>query len=207
MHACMPHVVLKLVQCTCISDNNVYVQLMVPRGEVVSELKRQGIDVADMDEQLCSMARNVVRAAQAQVGNVASVRESCHIRGFIWHCLVRCFCFNGYLQGDGIPFLALLVPHQLVLVCQIGRWPRSRAVYGLDVMLASGTNGRCSPQLLEVNFCPDFTSLLKYGTEEAINDFMMACFSSEPVSAERFQNLKEVSKDAIPGLEELELID
>ncbi|BDA45757.1 Tubulin-tyrosine ligase-like protein 12 [Coccomyxa sp. Obi] len=130
-------------------------QLMVPRSEVVSELERQGIDVTDMEEQLCSMARNLVSAAQAQIGG----------------------------------------------------WPRSRAVYGLDVMLASGTNGKCSPQLLEVNFCPDFTSLLKYGTEEAVNDFMMACFSSKPVSAERFQKLKEDCTDATPGLKELESID
>ena len=39
----------------------------------------------------------------------------------------------------------------------IGEWPRSRAVYGVDVMLdAAG-----SPYILEVNFCPDFGSPLR----------------------------------------------
>ena len=74
-------------------------------------------------------------------------------------------------------------------------------------MLARGPNGRCSPQLLEVNFCPDLTSLLKYGSEGAVNDLMRACFLSDPVSAERFRNLKEDCKDAVPGFKELESID
>ncbi len=42
---------------------------MVPRSEVVGELEKQGIDVAAIEEQLYSMAHDLVRATQAQVGN------------------------------------------------------------------------------------------------------------------------------------------
>ncbi|KAK9904252.1 hypothetical protein WJX75_007747 [Coccomyxa subellipsoidea] len=132
-------------------------QLMVPRSEVTSELEEQGIDVAALEEELCIMARNLVTAAQSQ----------------------------------------------------IGRWPRSRAIYGIDVLLVRGPSWKCSPQLLEVNFCPDFTTLLKVGSKEAIDDFMLACFTSEPVSEERFRRLKHDLdlEETVPGLKELNALD
>lgn len=42
-------------------------QLMVSKNEVVKQLEEQGVDVADLEEQLCSMARDLVNAAQHQV--------------------------------------------------------------------------------------------------------------------------------------------
>jgi hypothetical protein len=92
---------------------------------------------------------------------------------------------------------------------QIGRWPRSRAIYGIDVLLVRGPSWKCSPQLLEVNFCPDFTTLLKVGSKEAIDDFMLACFTSEPVSEERFRRLKHDLdlEETVPGLKELNALD
>ena len=93
------------------------------------------------------------------------------------------------------------------LTCpQIGRWPRSRAVYGMDVLLVRGPSGRCSPQLLEVNFCPDFTTLIKLGEKEAINEFMGACFTSGLVS-ERFTRLGDDPAETVPGQEDLDAID
>ncbi len=88
------HAVLNLVQCNCNLHCNVHVQLMVTRSEVVSELEKQGVDVADMEGQLCSMARDVVHAAQAQVINLASF-HLCIFRassGTAWCALSRCTC-------------------------------------------------------------------------------------------------------------------
>eukprot|EP00667_Euglena_gracilis_P010235 EG_transcript_10416 len=47
----------------------------------------------------------------------------------------------------------------------VGRWPRSRAYYGCDVILEA-TGGQPQPRLLEVNFMADFTAP-KAGAEEA----------------------------------------
>ena len=68
---------------------------------------------------------------------------------------------------------------------QIGKWPRSRAVYGLDVMLAklpvSCTDERalavgCRLQLLEVNSGPDLAPMSKlHGT--VVNDVFSTLFA------------------------------
>lgn len=66
---------------------------------------------------------------------------------------------------------------------QIGHWPRSRALYGLDVLLARSGSGSsaCSPQLLEVNFCPDFSSWLRFqpSVEGVITDVFAAAFTQQ----------------------------
>lgn len=93
-------------------------------------------------------------------------------------------------------------------------------MYGLDVLLDARTG--CAPQLLEVDFAPDFTSLLKF-QPSVINDMMHACFSNE-VPSEKFWRLREAPTAAdvikkphenpdeapiegLPGLQELEAID
>ena len=75
------------------------------------------------------------------------------------------------------------------------------------MLLVRRPSGICSPQLLEVNFCPDFTTLLKVGPKEAINDLMLACFTSEAVSEERFRRLRHDVEEIVPGLKELNAID
>lgn len=95
-------------------------------------------------------------------------------------------------------------------------------MYRLDVLLDARTG--CAPQLLEVTFAPDFTSLLKF-EPSVINDMMHACFSSEEPSV-KFWRLREVPTEPdfdkkpdekpndqeayiekLPGFQELEAID
>lgn len=62
-------------------------QVMVPRSEVVAELRAQGVDTAELEEGLRHVAEQVVQAARAQVGRLhsscsqrfigASVRNAC----------------------------------------------------------------------------------------------------------------------------------
>ncbi len=70
---------------------------------------------------------------------------------------------------------------------QIGEWPRSRAVYGLDVMLSklSGScqvdaalAAGCLPQLLEVNSCPDFALVSKLHGN-FVNEVFSVLFAGE----------------------------
>lgn len=102
--------------------------------------------------------------------------------------------------------------HRYSSVCfarfpQIGSWPRSRAVYGLDVLLAHSEPHKCSAQLLEVNFCPDFTSLLRF-EPQIVNDIFEALFSRRAV-ADCFWRLKDDADepDTEPGLKDLNEID
>lgn len=100
-------------------------------------------------------------------------------------------------------------------VClQIGSWPRSRALYGLDILLDADRGGKA--QLLEVSFAPDFTTLLKF-EPQVVNDVVHACFGSgEPVA--KFSRLGAAPKAAaqpaaqtpiqeLPGFKELNEID
>ena len=103
------HAVLKLEQYSCTLHCSFHVQLMVTRSEVVSELEKQGVDVADMEGQLCSMARDVVHAAQAQVINLAYF-HLCIFRassGTAWCALSRC------TARDGLSFLADIASHKI----------------------------------------------------------------------------------------------
>ena len=70
---------------------------------------------------------------------------------------------------------------------QIGDWPRSRSVYGLDVMLAklpgncqhaASLAAGCMPQLLEVNSCPDFGPMSQL-YESFVNDVFGVLFAGE----------------------------
>ena len=98
--------------------------------------------------------------------------------------------------------------------------PYPAAVYGLDVLLDARTG--CVPQLPEVKFAPDLTSLLKF-EPSVINDVIHACFSSEEPSV-KFWRLREAptapafdkkpdekpdeaSIEKLPGFQELEAID
>lgn len=76
------------------------------------------------------------------------------------------------------------------------------------MLLAHGAAGKCCPQLLEVNFCPDFTTLLRPEMEaqEAIDDLLLTCFSSKHVSG-RFHRLDQEPEESVPGLKELNAID
>ena len=76
---------------------------------------------------------------------------------------------------------------------QIGVWPRSRAIYGLDVMLAKlpsssapglspppgAATAGCRLQLLEVNSCPDF-GLVSRMQPTFLNDMFTTLFTNEP---------------------------
>ncbi|CAK0782888.1 hypothetical protein CVIRNUC_006083 [Coccomyxa viridis] len=93
---------------------------------------------------------------------------------------------------------------------KIGSWPRSKALYGLDILLDATRGG--TAQLLEVSFAPDFTSLLKF-EPELVNDVVHACFSSEP-PGEKFWRLgappaaaAQESIEQLPGYKELNEID
>eukprot|EP00884_Botryococcus_braunii_P010241 jgi/Botrbrau1/19218/Bobra.0077s0118.1 len=65
----------------------------------------------------------------------------------------------------------------------IGSWPRSRALYGCDVMVTNAAGmaeGICPlPQLLEVNFCPDFGYLIK-NNAEFVDDVFQTLFTEGP---------------------------
>ena len=70
---------------------------------------------------------------------------------------------------------------------QVGEWPRSRAVYGLDVMLAklptscqhpAALAAGCLPQLLEVNSGPDFAPVSKF-YDSFVNDVFSVLFAGE----------------------------
>ena len=100
--------------------------------------------------------------------------------------------------------------HDLAVPLQIGSWPRSKALYGLDILLDATRGG--TAQLLEVSFAPDFTSLLKF-EPELVNDVVHACFSSEP-PGEKFWRLgappaaaAQESIEQLPGYKELNEID
>ena len=93
---------------------------------------------------------------------------------------------------------------------QIGSWPRSRAVYGLDFLLVSpsadSSDGpapaeKVSVCLLEVNFGPDLTSLLRFRpgfveemfavlfTEEPCLDGMIPLWQSEKVARDELDSI------------------
>ena len=85
---------------------------------------------------------------------------------------------------------------------QIGEWPQSRAIYGLDVMFAKPPSnctsaGASSPvtgaaaagcrlQLLEVNSCPDF-GLVSKMQPHFLNDMFTALFTDEPTPTSLWQ--------------------
>jgi len=88
---------------------------------------------------------------------------------------------------------------------QIGHWPRSRAFYGLDILLDASSS--YMPRLLEVSFAPDFTSLLKF-EPGLVNDVVHACFSNKQPS-QKFWRLEkqQISAEQMPGYKELDGID
>ena len=85
---------------------------------------------------------------------------------------------------------------------QIGEWPQSRAIYGLDVMLAKlpssctsagalpptdeAAAAGCQLQLLEVNSCPDF-GLVSNMQPHFLNDVFTALFTDEPTPPSLWQ--------------------
>ncbi|GMH79809.1 hypothetical protein TrLO_g13487 [Triparma laevis f. longispina] len=84
----------------------------------------------------------------------------------------------------------------------IGNWPRSRAYYGLDVIITVDSLGNFSSNLLEVNFAGDFDSARETqrqaveASEGLLDDYdnwladlFSVLFTSEPITSPRLQKL------------------
>jgi hypothetical protein len=77
----------------------------------------------------------------------------------------------------------------------------------LDILLAQSGPGKFSAQLLEINFCSDFTTLLRF-QPGAVNDIFQACFGPGPAPGSFWQLEKEpAEQEAVSGLKELNDID
>ena len=84
-------------------------------------------------------------------------------------------------------------------------------MYGLDILLArSGSgSGACSPQLLEVNFCPDFSSWLRFqaSVRDVITDVFAAAFTRDPEPPGFWRLRPEPPELPVPQLSDVDNID
>ena len=149
--------------------------MVMPKDDMRRELEAQGVSFAALDDALKDLARDVMRAGATQVclqGRRLSARQK-RVAVYGYPCSV-----------SALDFVMCNLPCR---AAQIGEWPRSRAVYGLDVILAKPPSSRtnehapalgCVPQLLEVNSGPDFVRMSGlYGS--FVNDVFSALLAAD----------------------------